>query len=301
MRHLGTLPRAGTVIMVAMTTATTTRREQLGDFLRRRREMLTPEQVGLPPAGRRRTPGLRRDEVAGLAAMSTVYYERLEQGRGAQPSAPMLLAIAGALRLDDEERDHLLRLAGHAAPTPAQPEPVADPGLLFVLDTAGVPGFISDDLGTVLAQNDLNIALFGRFAGARGREGNLIWRWFTSPQWRFTLESPVHHEETGRGYVADLRLVAGQRDYDPAVRELIAALRAASSEFALMWDEHRVATLQCPPKRVDDERVGLLEFDCVLLLSPLSRQRMLLLKPMPETPTAERLAALGALIGRSPY
>lgn len=280
-----------------MTTATATRRDQLGDFLRRRREALTPEEAGLPGAGRRRTPGLRRDEVAALANMSTVYYERLEQGRGAQPSAAMLTAVARALRLDDEERDHLLRLAGHAAPITAQPEPVVDPGLIFVLGTAGVPGFISDDLGTVLAQNDLNTALFGRFAGAPGREGNLIWRWFTSPQWRFKLESPEHHEETGRGYVADLRMVAGQRDYDPAVRELIAALQGASAEFAAMWQEHRVATLQCPPKRVDDDRVGLLELDCVLLFSALSGQRMLLLKPAPGTPAAERLAALRELIG----
>jgi transcriptional regulator with XRE-family HTH domain len=287
--------------MGGMTTATTTRRDQLGDFLRRRREALSPEEAGLPAIGRRRTPGLRRDEVAALAAMSTVYYERLEQGRGAQPSASMLTAIAGALRLDDEERDHLFRLAGHAAPTVAPAQPAVDPGLLFVLDTAGVPGFISDDLGNVVAQNDLNIALFGRFVGAPGWDGNLIWRWFTSPQWRFKLESPEHHEETGRGYVADLRLTAGQRDYDPAARELVAALRAVSTEFALMWDEHRVATLQCPPKRVDDERVGLLEFDCVLLLSPLSRQRMLLLKPAPGTPATERLAALRAMIEPATY
>jgi transcriptional regulator with XRE-family HTH domain len=279
-----------------MTTATTTRRDQLGDFLRRRREALSPAEAGLPGGGRRRTPGLRRDEVAGLAAMSTVYYERLEQGRGAQPSASMLTAIAGALRLDADERDHLFRLAGHAAPAAVLSPPAVDPGLLFVLETIGIPGFISDDLGTVLAQNDLNIALFGRFAGCPGRAANLIWRWFTSPAWRCKLEPPEQHEQTGRAYVADLRAIAGQRDHDPAAGELVTALRAVSPEFARMWDEHEVATLHCATKQVDDVRVGRLELDCVILLSPLSRQRMLLLKPAPGTPAEERLAALQAMI-----
>jgi transcriptional regulator with XRE-family HTH domain len=294
---------------------TATRRDQLGDFLRRRRESLTPEQAGLPTAGRRRTPGLRRDEVATRAAISTVYYERLEQGRGAQPSAGVLTAIAGALRLDAGERDHLYRLGGHVAPAshpepPASrpecpepqpapgPEPAVDPGLLYVLQAvaADTPGFISDDLGTVVAQNELNVALFGRFAGAPGREANLIWRWFTSPAWRFKLEPADQHEQTGQAYVADLRAITGQRDYDPEAGELVAALRAVSADFARMWDEHRVAVLHCATKQVDDDRVGRLKLDCEILLSPLSRQRMLLLRPAPGTGTERRLAELRSML-----
>ncbi len=186
---------------------------ELGNFLRQRRDALTPEQVGLPPGGRRRAPGLRRDEVAALAHMSVTYYERLEQGRGPQPSAAMLAGLARALRLSGDERDHLYRLVGQAPPVAADSEGYVDPGLLAVLRAveATTPGYIADDLGTVVAQNALSLALFGRFAGRPGWEGNLVWRGFTSPRWRSLLEPESQHEQTGRAYVADLRAIVPPR------------------------------------------------------------------------------------------
>jgi transcriptional regulator with XRE-family HTH domain len=277
-----------------VTTAPLTRRGELADFLRRRREALSPAEAGLPFGTRRRTPGLRRDEVAMLAHMSTVYYERLEQARGPQPSAPMLAGLAGALRLTTGEREYLYRLAGQAAPAqPGEPE-CPDPGLMAVMRACEptTPAFISDDLGTVVAQNDLNVALFGRFTGLAGREGNLIWRWFTCPRWRHVLEPPAQHPDTGHAYVADLRAVVAQRDHDPAVTALVAALRAASGEFAAMWDEHRVGALHCAGKLVEDERVGRLDLECTVVTTPRSRQRLLILRPVPETGTERRLAAL---------
>jgi transcriptional regulator with XRE-family HTH domain len=273
--------------------------DELGDFLRRRREALKPEAAGLTPAGRRRTPGLRRDEVAELAGMSTVYYERIEQGRGPKPSAAVLAGLVRALQLTGDQREHLYRLAGHAAPAQPEAEGYVDPGLLNVLNAVAEssPGFISDELGAVVAQNALNVALFGRFTGRPGYESNLVWVWFTSPTWRFRLEPESQHEQTGRAYAADLRTIVARRDRDPAATTLVADLQKASDEFAAMWDEHDASVLHCATKRVEDDRVGRLDLDCVIMLSPHSRQRMLLLRPVPETGTAMRLARLHAMLG----
>ncbi|MGW0197979.1 helix-turn-helix transcriptional regulator [Nonomuraea sp. NPDC003201] len=274
------------------------RLEELGDFLRQRRDTLTPLQAGLPSGGRRRAPGLRRDEVAALAHMSVTYYERLEQGRGPQPSAAMLAGLTMALQLNDDERDHLYRLAGQASPVAPDSEGYVDPGLLSVLRAveATTPGYIADDLGTVVAQNTLNLALFGRFTGLPGWEGNLVWRWFTSPRWRFVLEPEDQHEQTGRAYVADLRAIVAQREHDETAAALVADLRTASAEFVQMWEEHQVSALHCSTKHVDDERVGLLDLECAVVTSPLSRQRMLLLFPLAGTDTALRLERLSALV-----
>ncbi|WP_262698607.1 MULTISPECIES: helix-turn-helix transcriptional regulator [Streptomyces] len=278
-----------------------TDRIQLGDFLRRRRAALRPEDLGLAPGTRRRTPGLRRDEVAAMANMSTAYYESLEQARGPQPSVAILASIATALRLTPDERHHLYLLAGHAPPTPAEPPDYLDPGLSYTLDAvaATTPALISDDLSNVLAQNPLNVALFGTFADRPGHGRNLTWHWFTSAHWRSVLRSasPEEEEATSLSYVADLRATVTQRGHDPAAATLVSDLREASGEFAEMWERHRVSTLRCSTKSVFDERVGRLDLDCVILASPLSRQRLLLLQPVPGTKTADRLSRLQLLIG----
>jgi transcriptional regulator with XRE-family HTH domain len=266
----------------------------LGDFLRRRREQLSPADLQLPVNSRRRTPGLRRDEVAGLANISTVYYERLEQGRAPQPSVKVLAAMSEALRLDDDERTHLYLLAGQAPPVRAVAAEYVDPSLVHVLraieDTT--PGFMTDDLGNTVAQNRLNITLFGAFASLPTRSRNLIWHWFTSPQWRETLEPAEQHEATSMAYVADLRAAVAQRGHDAASTSLVDDLRSASAEFTRMWDQHVVSAPRCLPKVVHDGRVGRLDFDCLVLTSALSRQRLLLLKPAQGTPCEERLATL---------
>ena len=136
-------------------------RELLADFLRHRRESLQPEDVGLARGARRRTTGLRREEVALLASMSTDYYARLEQQRGPQPSPPMLAAIGRGLRLTLAERDHLFRLAGHTPPRSDVRTNHVAPGMRRVLDRLDAPAMVTNDLGEVLAQNPLGVALFG--------------------------------------------------------------------------------------------------------------------------------------------
>ena len=137
-------------------------RAALADFLRRRRAALQPGDVGLPDGVRRRAPGLRREEVAALAAMSTDYYTRLEQQRGPQPSEQMLVALARALRLTDDERDYLFRLAGRTAPSPVSTAAHIAPALLRVLDRLDdTPALILSNLGETLVQNRLATALCG--------------------------------------------------------------------------------------------------------------------------------------------
>ncbi len=136
-------------------------RELLADFLRHRRESLQPKDVGLARGARRRTTGLRREEVALLASMSTDYYTRMEQQRGPQPSPGMLAAISRALRLTVAERDHLYRLAGHTPPRSDVRTNHVAPGMRRVLDRLDTPAMVTNDLGEVLAQNPLGVALFG--------------------------------------------------------------------------------------------------------------------------------------------
>ncbi|MEV4058116.1 helix-turn-helix transcriptional regulator [Amycolatopsis sp. NPDC049688] len=275
-------------------------RETLADFLRRRRDALSPRAVGLQAGPRRRTPGLRRDEVARLASMSATYYERLEQGRGPQPSTGILAGLARALRLDPDERAYLHLLAGHAEPPVVASDRVVDSRLLSVMQAieATSPAFAADDLATVLAQNELHTTLFGPVAGLPGWEGNLFWCWFVSHRWRRIMVNPPDQQEAiGRAYVAALRVVVAERGHDPAATTLVGRLRAASAEFARMWEEHRVSKpASSPIVTVVDERVGQLDFDHALLVGPRSRQRLYSLHAASGTPTRQRVSRLIELV-----
>lgn len=272
-------------------------RKQLGDFLRSRREHLRPEDVGLVAGGRRRTPGLRRDEVALLASMSTDYYERIEQGRGPHPSPTMLSAMARALRLTAEERDHLYLLAGRQAPLPHLTGSWVDPGLMTILDALApaVPALVADELNTVLAQNAMNIALLGPLAGTGVPEGNFTWRWFTDPGYRVLYEENDRWA-LSRGYVADLRAGVARRGDDAVARQLVDDLTEASEEFRRAWALHEVAAAQSTRKVLHHPEVGRLDCQCDVVVSPPSGQRLVLFRGSPGTDTAERLALL-AVIG----
>jgi transcriptional regulator with XRE-family HTH domain len=272
-----------------------TSRHELADFLRRRRAALSPEVVGLRAGRQRRTPGLRRDEVARLANMSTNYYERLEQGRGPQPSTAILAGLTRALRLNQDERDYLYRLAGHAAPAESKPAGFVDPRLLSVMRAVAAtsPAFVADDLATIVAQNELHVMLFGRVTDLPGWESNTFWCWFASRRWRQpVLDSPVQQEAIGRAYVAYLRVIVARRDYDAAAVALVTDLRAASVEFSRLWDEHQVSAPYRSTVSVLDHRVGRLDFDYALTKGTQSRQRLHTLHAVPGTSTQERLALL---------
>jgi transcriptional regulator with XRE-family HTH domain len=275
-------------------------REQLADFLRRRRTALQPEDVGLARGSRRRTSGLRREEVALLASMSTDYYARLEQQRGPQPSPSMLGALCRALRLTIAERDHLYRLAGHTPPRSDVRSDYVAPGLRRVLDRLDTPAMVTNDLGEALAQNQLGIALLGdetRFAPddpARSR----FHRWFTDPVER-ALHAIEEHERLSRSYAAALRVATARHPGDPRGRALVDRLLQASPDFAALWAEHDVSWRPgIEPKTFLHPQVGRLELDCQTLTAESESQILLVYTATPGTESAERLRLLGIVGGQ---
>lgn len=269
-------------------------RDQLADFLRHRREALQPEDVGLPRSSRRRTRGLRREEVALLASMSTDYYTRLEQQRGPQPSPSMLDAIARGLRLTLAERDHLYRLAGHTPPRNDVRSDHVSPGMQRVLDRLDTPAMVTNDLGEVLGQNPLAVALLGdetRFA-AGTPERSRFFRWFTDPAER-ALHAPEEHERLSRSYVAALRIATARHPEDPHGGALVERLREASSEFELLWSDHDVSWRPgIEPKTFCHPQVGRLELDCQTLIAESESQILLVYTARPGTESADRLRLL---------
>ncbi|MEV6835482.1 helix-turn-helix transcriptional regulator [Streptomyces sp. NPDC051133] len=267
-------------------------RAELADFLRRGRTRLDPSDVGLTPGARRRTPGLRREEVASLAGMSVDYYTRLEQRRGPRPSRQMLTALARALRLTDDERDHLFHLAGEEPPRRDTASAHVRPGLLLVLDRLyDCPAQVVTDCGTVLAQNAPAKALVGDALARPPRERNLTRRFFLDPTAR-ALFPPEDRPAHAHAHVANLRAVAAARPDDPEPVSLVAELRSASEEFDRLWDAHEVSLRRPATKRFLHPVVGLLELDCEVLLTHERHQHLVIHTARPGTESHERLQLL---------
>jgi transcriptional regulator with XRE-family HTH domain len=269
-------------------------RRELGAFLRMHRERRTPEDAGLPVAGPRRTPGLRREEVAALAHISTQHYTRLEQGRGSLPSRSVMAALARALRLDDAQRRHLYTLAGEAFSAP--PGPSADvPANIHELidrltDTAVL---VLDATYEVLAWNPLAAALLGDFSARPPGDRNLIRR-------HFLHRNPAHgvldDGEFSRFAAGQLRAAAARYPDDPATQGLIAELRRDSPEFARLWPSSEVAERRHQIKRFAHPAVGVLDLRCDVLMVPERDQHVILYTAEPGTP-GESAFRLLAVIG----
>lgn len=267
-------------------------RRELADFLRRSRERLRPEEAGLRAGPRRRTPGLRREEVAQLAGMSVDYYIRLEQARSPQPSPQLLAALARALRLDEDGRDHLYLLAGHRPPAGRHAGEHIRPGLRHLLDRlTDTPAQVLGDLGDVLAQNALARSLLGGVCTVSEHGRNLVWRWFTEPAARAAYP-PEEHAHYSRVHVADLRAAVARRAGDPVAARLVARLCAASEEFVALWELHEVAVRRSSRMRVLHPVIGPLVLDCETLLAPEEDQRLLIFTPPPGSGALGRLDLL---------
>jgi transcriptional regulator with XRE-family HTH domain len=258
-------------------------RDALADFLRRRREAIRPAEVGLPDGARRRTVGLRREEVAQLTGMSVDYYSRLEQSRSTQPSPQMLRALARALRLSDDEADHLYRLAGHAVPDRTGPTPHVRPALLFVLDQMrDAAAFVCSDTYIVLAQNELARLLMGDLVtGDAGFRSSIAWQWFTQPETRAAVPAQLHDEHS-QITVADLRAAWARRREDADMRELVDNLLEHSAEFAQLWARHEVAVRRMQQKSFAT-RIGRLTLDCEVLVTEHSQTLVVLTPPAGST------------------
>jgi transcriptional regulator with XRE-family HTH domain len=269
-------------------------RDQLADFLRRRREAIRPAEVGLDGGPRRRTAGLRREEVAMLAGMSVDYVVRLEQGRSSQPSIQLLGALARALRLSEDERDHLFHLAGHRPPPADGVARLARAGLMRMLDLlGGTPALVLSDLGEVLTQNRAAVLLMGDHTGFSGDRRYAVYRWFTDPAARAVCP-PEEREHQARRLVADLRAAVGRRSGDPAVAGLIERLESSSAGFRRLWAEHEVAVRRADRKTILHPRVGRMLMDCETLVTPDQGQQLLVLTPA-DAEARERLELLRVL------
>lgn len=267
----------------------------LADFLRRRRESLLPADVGLPDGARRRAPGLRREEVAALAVISTDYYTRLEQRRGPQPSDQVLSSLARALRLTGSERDYLFQMAGRNAPSPLSAGSHVAPALLRVLDRlADTPAFIVSALGETLVQNRMAEALFGDRTGFTGLARSEIYRWFTDPHERLVYPEGDRDRQS-RAQVANLRAAYGAMGSTSRVGELVAALQKESAEFAELWDRHEVAKRFADHKTLLHPELGPIEVDCQVLFTEDQSQALLVLTAPPRTEGYEKLQLLAVL------
>ncbi|MFJ5773282.1 helix-turn-helix transcriptional regulator [Streptomyces sp. NPDC093094] len=270
-------------------------RAELADFLRRSRGRLSPADVGLAAGARRRTPGLRREEVASLAGMSVDYYTRLEQSRGPRPSRQMLTALARALRLGEDERDHLFHLTGEEPPRRDTASAYVRPGLLLILDRLhDSPAQVVTDTGDVLAQNALSKALTGDADGRPPRERNLVRRFFLDPATR-ELFPEEDRPDLARAHVASLRAVTAAHPGDREAAALVTGLRSRSPEFARLWERHEVAVRRSSTKRFRHPVVGLLELECETLLSPDHRQWLVVHTARPGTEAHDRLRLLGVI------
>ncbi|GAA0463221.1 DNA-binding protein [Paractinoplanes deccanensis] len=270
-----------------------TRYSELGGFLRSRRERIRPEEVGLAPGPRRRVPGLRRDEVAVLAGASVEYYTELERGAGSQPSDQMLAALARALRLSHDERDHLYRLANRPIPQRGGTASHVHPAMLDLLTRIdGTPAMVSTDLHTVLVQNPLAVAMLGDLCAHRGRAASFLYRWFTDPASR-QIYPREDLAPQSRSFVADLRAAVGRRSPgDAEAAELVDELLRESPEFRSLWAGQEVEVRRDERKRILHPTVGLLDLHTLSLFSEDGRQRLLWFTPRAGTDTAEKLALL---------
>jgi len=269
-------------------------RAQLADFLRTRREALQPEDVGLPRGQRRRTGGLRREEVAALADMSADYYGRIEQQRGPMPSEQMLAALARALHLNLDERDHLFRLGGHPAPQRALREDHVGPGMMRIFDRlADTPAMVLSRFGETLRQTRPAAALFGDETHYSGLDRYMVYRWFTDPDSRRIY--PVEdHPTHARVFTAQLREVYAAAP-DGRAGEIAGALLAVSPEFAEIWAAHEVGVTHLDRKRFAHPSLGALELYCQTLLDPDQMQVLLVFTAVPGSPSHEKLQLLAAV------
>ncbi|WP_026922212.1 helix-turn-helix transcriptional regulator [Glycomyces arizonensis] len=271
------------------------RGSEIADFLRTRRARVTPDQAGLPDDRRvRRVPGLRRDEVARLANVSTEYYTRLEQGRGGNPSPEVLDALASALRLDDSERAHLVDLCGRKAARRSRP--VAQrvrQGLLLTLQSLeSVPAFVIGHRMDVLAVNRLGREVIADFDAMPAAERNIA---------RFTLLNPAAREriadweQAGADTVAVLRFQAGRHPGDRQLADLVGELTVRCPEFSGWWNDHHVLRRTHGVKRYRHPVVGDMEFNYESFEVPGDPEQALCVYNVePGSASAEALRLLGS-------
>lgn len=262
----------------------------LGDFLRHRRETLRPDEAGLPSGtGHRRTPGLRREEVAWLSGISTNYYERLEQARAARPSPQVLTSLGRALGLSETERAHLARLAGQAPTALVGPDEEVPDGVLRLLERLGtVPAYVLDARYDIVAWNAMAAALITDFSLLPSSQRNVLRMSITYGDTLCGTRVGDEHEPI-RQAAADLREAAARYPSDPELHRLIEDLAAHDPAFAATWARHDVRARPTLRKRINHAELGVLELDCQTLHVPGHDQRVVLYTAEAGSPSRDKL------------
>ncbi|WP_406351940.1 helix-turn-helix transcriptional regulator [Streptomyces sp. NBC_01635] len=270
----------------------------LAAFLRRRREELRPEDVSaeatLPPGRRaRRTPGLRREEVAALAQVSVSYYERLEQARAPRPSPQVLAALARALHLTEAERDHLARLAGQVLPSEngGAPEHVPEDAQQLLGRLDGIPAYIVNDRQDIVAWNAAAAALITDFSRLTPDERNVT---HMSTRFRATLctGAPGSESDFSQQAAAQLRAASVRHPTDNVLAELINEFAAHDPDFASSWRNHTVRPTPSVRKNLHHPTVGELEIDRHILSLPGSDFSLVMYTAEAGSPSAAALKGL---------
>ena len=259
-------------------------------MVRRWRDRIAPEAAGLRIGGRRRATGLRREELAGLAGISVDYLTRLEQGRATSPSGQVVEALARALRVSDDERELLFRLAGLVAPGRDAVSTRIAPSVQRLLDRlSGNPVAVYDATWTLIVANPAYDALMGETTSWHGIERNGIWRNLVGPGTR-ALHTAQEQAEFEARLVADLRLTAARYPADRRLQRLVADLRAQSPRFVELWEADSAPPHQNRHKIVDHPEVGRIAVDCDVLVVAEDDLRLMIYSAEPGTEDAERLA-----------
>jgi transcriptional regulator with XRE-family HTH domain len=259
-------------------------RTDLAMFLRSRRERRRPGDVGLPAGARRRTPGLRRQEVAELAGISIDYYIRLEQARGPRPSRQVLSALARSLMLTRDEREYLFRIAGEVPPPSPGPVRELTPGTRYLLDSLHeTPAYVVDAKYDLLAWNTLAGYFLGSSA-ATAEDRNMLRAIFGHPDTDEGWNKPGM-EAFARTTVADLRAAYARYPGDSGIARLVTELLGTSPRFAEMWAAQDVEVRRPLVKRVEHPLAGPLEFECQVLHVSDTDQRLVVYCAAPGSPT----------------
>jgi transcriptional regulator with XRE-family HTH domain len=283
---------------------------ELGASLRRWRDRLPPDAVGLPARRPRRSPGIRREELAMLAGLSVDYVTRLEQGRATSPSAQVLAALARALQLTIDERDYLFRVGGQVVPGTGRMSSHVTPGIQRLLRRLDeFPVSAHDAAWTLVAWNPLWATLMGDPSDLHGHERNLLWRCFTavppdrdpasdgasrhptSPAGR-VVRTRAEQDAFETAAVSDLRAAASRWPDDPGLRSLVSDLRRASARFAKLWDSRTVGDHAADRKIILHPEVGQIEVDCDVFTAAGSDLKVIAYTVEPGSAAAEKLALL---------
>ncbi|TCC51826.1 XRE family transcriptional regulator [Kribbella pittospori] len=270
---------------------------ELAAFLRNRRERIKPSDVGLLAGRRRRTPGLRREEVAQLAYISTEYYTRLEQARAPHPSGEVLAGLARALRLGDAERNYLHDLAGvPVAPPPGPPRQVRQSILDLLERLPNAAAIVLSASYEVIAWNHLATALMEDFSILSRRDRNLIRRAFLGPPpGSGRLYSVSDAGQFARSSASHLRATTARYPDDPETQQLIAELLAGSDEFAELWEAHDVSAEPTLCKTFEHPVVGTVTVNCDALSIPDRDQQVIIYTATPGSPSEEALRLLSVV------